>query len=69
MEEVMLDSMKSAKAQEAILNYILTEIPYKREVRRILLDALLFPYAILWHGYKGNFGMTEEQSLFIKNES
>jgi hypothetical protein len=41
---------------------------YKGEVRKVLTDALLFPYGILWHGYKGNFGMTDEQSLFIKDE-
>jgi hypothetical protein len=39
---------------------------YKREVRKVLLDALLFPHGILWHGYKGNFGMTDEQSLYVK---
>jgi hypothetical protein len=69
LNEVILDSSKSAKTQEALLNYILSEIKYKKEVRKVLLDALVYPYGVLWHGYKGNFGMTEEQSLFIKNES
>lgn len=68
MEEVMADSSKSAKTQEDILNYCLVEMNYKRETRKVLLDALLFPHGILWHGYKGDFGMTEEQSLYIKNE-
>ena len=68
MEEMQLDSTKSAKTQEAILNYLLTEIKYKRETRKILLDALLFPHGVLWHGYKGEFGMTEEQSLDIKED-
>lgn len=67
-ETVFLDSQKSAKTQEAILNYILSEIRYKGEVKRVLMDALLFKHGILWHGYKGEFGMTEEQSLYIKNE-
>lgn len=67
-ETVFLDSNKSAKTQEAILNYILHEIRYKNETKRVLMDALLFKHGILWHGYKGEFGMTEEQSLFIKNE-
>jgi hypothetical protein len=68
MTEVQLDSAKSAKTQEDILNYILVEIKYKKEIRKVLLDALLFPHGILWHGYKGDFGMTEENSLWIKNE-
>jgi len=68
-EEVEMDSMKSAKTQEGILNYILDEIGYKKEVRRVLFDALVMPYGILWHGYKGDFGMTEEQSLYIRKES
>ena len=68
MVEVELDATKSAKTQEAILNYDLSQIKYKKQVQKILLDALLFPYGILWHGYKGDFGMTEEQSIDIKND-
>ena len=68
MEEVTGESSKSAKTQEAILNYTLSEIGYKREIQRCLLDALLFKHGVLWHGYKGEFGMTEEQSLYIQNE-
>lgn len=67
-EEVQLDSAKSAKTQESILNYSLSQNGYKREVRKTLLDGLLFPYAIMWHGYKGDFGMTEENSIYIKDE-
>lgn len=62
------DSQKAAKTQEDILNYILSEIKYKPEVRKVLADALLFPYGVMWHGYKGDFGMTDEQSLYVKNE-
>jgi hypothetical protein len=69
MEEVEMDSTKSAKTQEGLINYILEEIKYKKEVRRILFDALAMPYGVMWHGYKGEFGMTEEQSLYIKKES
>jgi hypothetical protein len=68
MVDVQMDSMKSANTQEAILNYTLDEIKYKQEVQRVLLDSLLFPHGILWHGYKGDFGYTEEQSLTIKKE-
>jgi DNA polymerase IIIc chi subunit len=68
MVEVELDSAKSAKTQEDILNYTLVEIKYKKQVRKVLLDALLFPHGVLWHGYKGDFGMTEENSIFIKND-
>lgn len=68
MEEVQLDSEKSAKTQEAILNYALVEIKYKKEVRKVLLDGLLSPHGVLWHGYKGDFGMTEEMSLSIKSK-
>jgi len=63
-----LDSQKSANTQEAILNYVLYKMKYKNETRKCLLDALLFPHGVLWHGYKGDFGMTEEQSLYIKND-
>lgn len=68
-EDTQMDSQKSANTQEAILNYCLEEIKYKREVRKVLMDALLFPHGILWHGYKGDFGMTEEQSLYVKNDN
>jgi hypothetical protein len=68
MVETELDSSKSAKTQEDLLNYLISEIGYKKEVRKVLLDALLFPYAVLWHGYKGDFGMTEEQSIYIESE-
>lgn len=66
-EEIQMDSQKSANTQEGILNYDIYRMKYKREARKVLLDALLFPHAVLWHGYKGDFGMTEEQSLFVKN--
>lgn len=68
MVEIQMDSAKSAKTQEDILNYTLVEIKYKKETRKVLLDALLFPHGIMWHGYKGDFGMTEENSILIKNE-
>ncbi len=66
MVETQLDSSVSAKTQESILNYSLVEIKYKNETRKVLLDSLLFPHGVLWHGYKGEFGMTEEQSFTIK---
>ena len=69
MIDVQLDATKSARTQEHILNYAISEIKYKREGRKMLLDALLFPHGVLWHGYKGEFGMTEEQSLIIKNDN
>lgn len=69
MEEIEMDSSKSATTQEAILNYELQEIRYKQEARKVLMDALLFKFAVLWHGYKGNFGMTDERSLYIKDEN
>lgn len=68
MEDTELDSCKSAKTQEALLNYDISQIKFKQQVQKVLLDALLFPYGILWEGYKGDFGMTEEQSIFIKND-
>jgi len=68
MVDVQLDSQLSAKTQEHILNYQLTQIGYKNETRKTLLDALLFPFGVMWRGYKGDFGMTEESSMFIKND-
>ena len=70
MEEVQMDSIKSAKTQEAILNYDISDaqMKYKKQARKVLLDALIFPYGIMWHGYKGDFGMTEEQSIEIKDD-
>lgn len=64
----VMDSQKSANTQEAILNYSLERIKYKKETRKVLLDGLLFPHGVLWHGYKGDYGMTEEQSIFIDEE-
>jgi len=66
--ETQLDSSKSASTQEAIINYRLSEMQYKKEVQKCVLDALLFPHAVLWHGYKGNFGMTNENEMFIRDE-
>lgn len=66
--EVQVDSSKSAKTQEAIINYQLSEMKYKKEVRSVLLDALLSSHGILWHGYKGDWGMTEEDSFYIKDD-
>lgn len=63
-----LDSQKSANTQEAILNYTLDKIRYKNETRKVLLDGLIFPFGIMWHGYKGDWGMTEEQSLYVKDD-
>ena len=68
-KDTEMDSAKSAKTQEHTINYILSEINYKREVRRELFDALIAPYGVLWHGYKGEFGMTEERSHFIRKQS
>lgn len=65
MEPVTLDASKSAKTQEHILNHIIGQIGYKKECQKVLMDALLFKFGVLWHGYKGNFGMTDEQSMFI----
>lgn len=67
--DVEMDSQKSANTQEALLNYDIYRMKYKREVRKVLMDALMFPHGILWHGYKGEWGMTEEQSLFIEDDS
>lgn len=68
MVDVKLDATKSAKTQENILNYKVSEIRYKPEVQRCLADALIFPHGVLWHGYKGQFGMTEEKSLYIEED-
>ena len=68
MEELQLDSSKSAQTQEDLINYLLPSIGYKEEVRKTLLDALVYPFGVLWHGYKGDFGMTEEQSLVIDQD-
>ncbi len=70
-DEIQGDSTKSARTQEAILNYAISDaqMRYKKQARKVLLDALLFPYGVLWHGYKGEFGMTEEQSVYIEKES
>jgi len=68
-EEVQANSMKASQTKEYITNYILELINYKEEVRKVLLDALLAPYSVLWHGYKGDFGMTDENSFYIENEN
>jgi len=68
MEPIAMDSSKSARTQESILNYILGEIRYKKYAQQVLMDALLFKFGVLWHGYKGDFGMTDEQSMYIKDE-
>ena len=67
--KVQKDSQKSANTQEAIINYRLEEMKYKKELQKVVLEANLFPFSVLWHGYKGNFGMTEEDEMYIKDES
>jgi hypothetical protein len=67
-EDTFLDADKSAKTQEHILNYSLHQMDYKRQNRRTLMNALLFKYGVMWHGYKADFGMTDEESFFIENE-
>jgi hypothetical protein len=71
MEETEADSSKSAKTQEAILNYSVSDaqMRYKKQARKVLMDGLIFPHGVMWHGYKGDFGMTDEQSIEIKNDS
>lgn len=68
MNKVVKDSASSASTQEAIVNYQMVEIDYKKETRRALLDALIFPHGILWHGYKGDFGMNQEASIHSKKD-
>ena len=68
LKEVQLDSSLAARTQEAIINYAVQEMKYKNETRKVLWDSLIAPHGVLWHGYKGEFGMTDEQSLTIKNE-
>lgn len=63
-----MDSTKSANLQEALLNYDIYRMKYKQEVRKTLMDSLLFPHGVMWHGYKGEFGMTEEQSLYVADD-
>lgn len=67
-KSVEMDSSKSARTQESILNYQVYRMNYKREARKVLMDALLFPHGILWHGYKGNYGMTAEASMQIRKD-
>ena len=43
-------------------------MPYKKEVGKTLWDALLYPFGVLWHGYKGNFGVVDENSMAIHDE-
>jgi len=69
MEEIVLDSTKSARTQESILNYEIVKIRYKQETRKCLFDGLLFRFGVLWHGYKGDFGLTDENSIFIRKEN
>ncbi len=66
--DIEMDSQKSANTQEGILNYDIYRMKYKRETRKVLVDSLLFPHGVLWHGYKGDFGMTEEQNLWIEDD-
>lgn len=67
-ESIQLDSTKSARTQEAILNYEIDRMKYKKEARKTLFDALISPHGVMWHGYKGDFGMTEENSMLIRKD-
>jgi hypothetical protein len=65
---VQIDVNKSAKTQENLINFTYKDIKYKKYVRSVLSDALIFNFGVLWHGYKGDFGVNEEGSLTIKKE-
>ena len=67
MKSVQKESQKSANSQEAIVNYRIEEMGYKNEVQKSVMDALILTHGVLWHGYKGEFGMTEEDEVFIIN--
>ena len=68
LKKVQMESLKSATTQESILNYGLEGMHYKEETRKVVFDGLLAPYGILWHGFKGDFGMTSEASMHIKKD-
>ena len=66
---MQLDSNKSAKTQEGILNYALHDIKYKKEAKMVTRDGLIYNYGVLWHGYKGDFGISDEGSIYIKKDN
>ena len=66
--EVVEPSQNSARTQEALLNWSIYDMRYSSEVRKELMDALIFNFGVLWHGYKGEFGITEDDNVFIKSE-
>ena len=60
---VLKDSQKSSVTQEAVMNYLIQENNYKDEVRKVNLDAHLFPYGASWKGYYGDFGIGDDGTI------
>ena len=56
------EDLGKANVVEAIINYIWREINLKEEVKRVILDTLLFGIGWLKIGYTAEFGRTIEKS-------
>ncbi len=57
------EDIEKANVIEAIINYVWKEVNLKEEVKRVILDTLLFGVGWMKIGYTAEFGRTIENSL------
>jgi len=59
------EDLPKANTVEAIINYVWREIGLKEEVKRVILDTLIFGIGWLKIGYTAEFGRTIEDSSMV----
>jgi len=67
-EKVRVDGTKLAKTTEAALNWDLHESGFEEEMDKISLDLALFPHTYLWQSYNAEFGIRNDESMFVKQD-
>lgn len=68
LQNKRVDGTKLAKTTEAAINWDLHESGFEEEMDKVSLDLALYPYSYLWQSYNADFGLREDETMFIKNE-
>lgn len=67
-EPTRVDGVKLARTTEAALNWDLHESGFEEEMDKISLDLALFPHTFLWQTYNADWGIRQDESMFVKND-
>lgn len=68
-EKIRVDGSKLARTTEHALNWNLHESGFEEEMDRVSLDLALSPYAVLWQSYAGKFGLRQDETMYVKEDS